>query len=65
MLRTIRLQDLRSQTERRARFAIAATLAVLLAVLLVPFATHAQNGGGPNFGPVRDGDYLKDRKSVV
>ncbi len=60
VLRRLRLSGFRSCAESTTRLATAAVFTVLVAVLLVPFVTHAQNGGGPNFGPVRDADYLNN-----
>jgi len=60
ILRTLRFFDLHSRAETAARLAGASLLAIIVAALLVPLPVRAQNGGGPNFGPVRNRDYLEN-----
>jgi len=60
ILRTARQSAFRSQAEVTTRLVVAVALALLVGALFVPSSTDAQNGGGPNFGPVRNTDYLQN-----
>ncbi len=54
------LRTLTQPARSRGGLIFAVVLVAVVAALVAPFPTHAQNGGGPNFGPVRDRDYLSN-----